>query len=114
MPFSTSAKLADVAPDGFPFISTRTLASPRNETLPLISTDTRGTFSNISVALPPAAVTSFSALYTILSIRFSINGADPVTTTSFKVFAPGETKICPRFLSGFASVVVIGSIIFVG
>src|SRR5258708_32505947 len=114
MVFNTSDKLADVAPDGLPLINTLTFWSPLIATLPLISTDTNGTFCSTSLALPPAAVRSFSALYTILSIWFSTKAAWPVTVTSFNAFALGDTKTDPKFLSGFESVVVMLSIVLVG
>ena len=97
-----SAKLLPNTLDGLPLIRNRIFELPCNSTFPSISTVTCGTFFSTSIARPPWEVISFAALYTVLSILFSMIGLSPVMVTPWRLcidearyVVPNETERLP-------------------
>ncbi len=62
-----SASLIPTNPDGWPLIKIRTPSLPLRDTFPSTSTETEGTLSSTSCAVPPLLVRSFPTLNTRLS-----------------------------------------------
>ena len=99
MPESTPALPAPLIPLGLPSIKMVTFPLPRKLILPSISTLTVGTCANTSLAEPPFAIDSFSALNTFLSMVFFTMSCWASMVTSFSTFSLLFNKNLPKSLS---------------
>ena len=92
---SSVSKSFPIISYGRPLISTLTLEEPRSVTVPSLSTETLGTVSNTSVAVPPLDTRFLSTLTTRLSSWYSTMVRSALTCTSSIITALGEICILP-------------------
>ena len=85
--------------EGRPSINILTLSFPLKLTFPSPSTETEGTLSNTSLAVPPLTVMSCPTLYIFLSSFISTVDFSLVITTSLSWVASGCKEIVPRLVS---------------